>query len=132
MADTIHFDLVSPEQLLLSEDVTMVTLPGSEGYFGVLAGHAPVISTLRPGVIEVKGGESGDLRLFVRGGFAEVDPTKIVVLAEEAISLDNFDVEALESRIKNTEEDLSAAKTETERARVAETLDYLRQLRAAV
>jgi F-type H+-transporting ATPase subunit epsilon len=110
----------------------MVTLPGTEGYFGVLAGHAPVISTLRPGVIEVKGGESGDLRLFVRGGFAEVDPTKIVVLAEEAISLDNFDVEALESRIKNTEEDLSAAKTETERERVAETLDYLRQLRAAV
>ena len=73
----------------------MVTLPGTEGYFGVLAGHAPVISTLRPGVIEVKGGESGDLRLFVRGGFAEVDPTKVVVLAEEAISLDDFDVEAL-------------------------------------
>ena len=132
MADTIHFDLVSPEQMLLSEDVIMVTLPGTEGYFGVLAGHAPVISTLRPGVIEVKGGESGDLRLFVRGGFAEVDPTKIVVLAEEAILLDNFDVEALESRIKNTEEDLSAAKTETERVRVAETLDYLRQLRQAV
>jgi F-type H+-transporting ATPase subunit epsilon len=128
----IHFDLVSPEQMLLSEDVTMVTLPGSEGYFGVLAGHAPVISTLRPGVIEVKGGESGDLRLFVRGGFAEVDPTKVVVLAEEAIPLDNFDVEALESRIRDTEEDLTMAKTEADRARVSETLDYLRQLRAAV
>jgi F-type H+-transporting ATPase subunit epsilon len=132
MADTIHFDLVSPEQMLLSEDVIMVTLPGTEGYFGVLAGHAPVISTLRPGVIDVKGGESGDLRLFVRGGFAEVEPTKVVVLAEEAISLDNFDVEALDSRIRNTEEDLGAAKTESDRARVAETLDYLRQLRAAV
>ena len=92
----------------------------------------PSISTLRPGVIDVKGGESGDLRLFVRGGFAEVDPTKVVVLAEEAISLDDFDVEALESRIRNTEEDLTAAKTDAERARVAETLDYLRQLRAAV
>lgn len=132
MADTIHFDLVSPEQMLLSEDVTMVTLPGTEGYFGVLAGHAPVISTLRPGVIDVKGGESGDLRLFVRGGFAEVDATKVVVLAEEAISLEDFDVEALESRIRDTEEDLTEAKTDTERARVAETLDYLRQLRAAV
>ena len=132
MADTIHFDLVSPEQMLLSEDVIMVTLPGTEGYFGVLAGHAPVISTLRPGVIDVKGGESGDLRLFVRGGFAEVEPTKVVVLAEEAISLDNLDVEALDSRIRNTEEDLGAAKTESDRARVAETLDYLRQLRAAV
>ena len=128
----IHFDLVSPEQMLLSEDVTMVTLPGTEGYFGVLAGHAPVISTLRPGVIEVKDGESGDMRIFVRGGFAEVDPTKVVVLAEEAIPLADLDVEALESRIRDTEEDLTAAKTDSERARVAETLDYLRQLRAAV
>jgi F-type H+-transporting ATPase subunit epsilon len=132
MADKIHFDLVSPEQMLLSEDVTMVTLPGAEGYFGVLAGHAPVISTLRPGVIEVKDGESGDMRIFVRGGFAEVDPTKVVVLAEEAIPLADLDVEALESRIRDTEEDLTAAKTDSERARVAETLDYLRQLRAAV
>ena len=132
MADKIHFDLVSPEQMLLSEDVTMVTLPGTEGYFGVLAGHAPVISTLRPGVIEVKDGESGDMRIFVRGGFAEVDPTKVVVLAEEAIPLADFDVEALDSRIRDTEEDLTAAKTDSERARVADTLDYLRQLRAAV
>jgi F-type H+-transporting ATPase subunit epsilon len=132
MADKIHFDLVSPEQMLLSEDVTMVTLPGTEGYFGVLAGHAPVISTLRPGVIEVKDGESGDMRIFVRGGFAEVDPTKVVVLAEEAIPLADLYVEALESRIRDTEEDLTAAKTDSERARVAETLDYLRQLRAAV
>jgi F-type H+-transporting ATPase subunit epsilon len=132
MADKIHFDLVSPEQMLLSEDVTMVTLPGTEGYFGVLAGHAPVISTLRPGVIEVKDGESGDMRIFVRGGFAEVDPTKVVVLAEEAIPLADLDVEALESRIRDTEEDLTAAKTDSERARVQETLDYLRQLRAAV
>ena len=132
MADKIHFDLVSPEQMLLSEDVTMVTLPGTEGYFGVLAGHAPVISTLRPGVIEVKDGESGDLRLFVRGGFAEVDPEKIVVLAEEAVLLDDFDIEALESRIRNTEEELTVAKTDADRARVAETLDYLRQLREAV
>lgn len=132
MADKIHFDLVSPEQMLLSEDVTMVTLPGTEGYFGVLAGHAPVISTLRPGVIEVKDGESGDMRIFVRGGFAEVDPTKVVVLAEEAIPLADFDVEALEARIRDTEEDLTAAKSDAERARVAETLDHLRQLRAAL
>jgi F-type H+-transporting ATPase subunit epsilon len=132
MADKIHFDLVSPEQMLLSEDVTMVTLPGTEGYFGVLAGHAPVISTLRPGVIDVKDGESGDLRIFVRGGFAEVDPTKVVVLAEEAIPLSDLDVETLEARIRDTEEDLIAAKTDSERARIAETLDYLRQLRAAL
>src|SRR5262245_45820056 len=132
MDDTIHFDLVSPEQMLLSEDVVMVTLPGAEGYFGVLAGHAPVLSALRPGVIEVKGREGGDLRLFVRGGFAEVDPTKIVVLAEEAIPLDDFDVEALEARIKDAEEDVTVAKTDADRARAVEALDHLRQLRAAL
>jgi F-type H+-transporting ATPase subunit epsilon len=131
MAEKIHFDLVSPERLLLSEDVEMVTLPGAEGYFGVLAGHAPVISTLRPGVIEVKGGDTPDLRLFVRGGFAEVDGKKVIVLAEEAIPMADFDVAALDQRIRDTEEDLVTAKTDADRARVSETLDHLRQLRAA-
>jgi F-type H+-transporting ATPase subunit epsilon len=109
----------------------MVTLPGAEGYFGVLAGHAPVISTLRPGVIEVKGGDTPDLRLFVRGGFAEVDGKKVIVLAEEAIPMADFDVAALDQRIRDTEEDLVTAKTDADRARVSETLDHLRQLRAA-
>lgn len=126
----IHFDLVSPEKLLLSEDVIMVTLPGSEGEFGVLAGHAPVISTLRPGVIQVKTGNGPDLKLFVRGGFAEVDQTKVTVLAEEAIPLGEFDLAALDQRIRDTEEDLAIAKTDIERTRVGERLDHLRQLRA--
>jgi F-type H+-transporting ATPase subunit epsilon len=130
MAEKIHFDLVSPERLLLSEDVDMVTLPGTEGYLGVLAGHAPVLTSLRPGVIEVKGGETPDLRLFVRGGFAEIDAKKVVVLAEEAIPMADFDVAALDQRIRDTEEDMVAAKTDAERACVAEQLDHLRQLRA--
>jgi len=132
MADKIHFDLVSPEQMLLSDDVDMVTLPGAEGYFGVLSGHAPVLSALRPGVIEVKGGETPDVRIFIRGGFAEVEAKKVVVLAEEAIPLEDFDLAALDSRIKDADEDLVAAKTEAERARVTEALDDLRQLRAVV
>lgn len=130
MAEKIHFDLVSPERLLLSEDVDMVTLPGTEGYFGVLAGHAPVISSLRPGVIEVTGGETPGLRLFIRGGFAEVDAKKVIVLAEDAISMADFDLAALDQRIADTEEDLVAAKTDAERARVGEQLDHLKQLRA--
>ncbi|HYM19354.1 MAG TPA: F0F1 ATP synthase subunit epsilon [Micropepsaceae bacterium] len=130
MTDKIHFDLVSPERLLLSEDVDMVTLPGAEGYFGVLAGHAPVLSALRPGVIEVKGGETPDRRLFIRGGFAEVESQKVIVLAEEAIPMADFDVAALDQRIKDAEEDLVAAKTDAERARVSEALDDLKQLRA--
>jgi F-type H+-transporting ATPase subunit epsilon len=130
MADTIHFDLVSPERLLFSEDVHMVTLPGAEGYFGVLAGHAPLLSALKPGVIEVRNEGNGPLKLFVRGGFAEVDGQRIVVLAEEAIPLADFDVAALDQRIRDTEEDLVAAKTDAERSRVAEQLDHLRQLRS--
>ncbi len=130
MADTIRFDLVSPERLLLSEDVSMVTLPGAEGYFGVLAGHAPMLSALKPGVIEVRNSGNGPLKLFVRGGFAEVDGQRVVVLAEEAIPLADFDVAALDQRIRDTEEDLVAAKTDADRARVAEQLDHLRQLRS--
>jgi F-type H+-transporting ATPase subunit epsilon len=132
MVDKIHFDLVSPERLLLSEAVEMVTLPGSEGYFGVLAGHAPVLSTLRAGVIDVKGGSEGDMRIFVRGGFAEVNPTKVVVLAEEAMPLAELDVAALEKRIAEAEEDLTLAKTDAERDRVSAALNDLRQLRAAI
>jgi F-type H+-transporting ATPase subunit epsilon len=131
MADKIHFDLVSPERLLLSEDVDMVTLPGTEGYFGVLAGHAPVISSLRPGVIEVTGGETPGLRLFIRGGFAEVDGKKVTVLAEDAIPMADFNLAALDQRIADAEEDLAAAKTDAERAGAAEQLDHLRELRAA-
>jgi F-type H+-transporting ATPase subunit epsilon len=131
MAEKIHFDLVSPERLLLSEDVDMVTLPGTEGYFGVLAGHAPVISSLRPGVIEVTGGETPGLRLFIRGGFAEVDGRKVTVLAEEAVPMSEFNIAALDQRIADTEEDLAAAKTDAERVRAGEQLDHLRLLRTS-
>ncbi|HEY6579451.1 MAG TPA: F0F1 ATP synthase subunit epsilon [Rhizomicrobium sp.] len=133
MADKIAFDIVSPERLLLSDEADMVTVPGSEGDFGVLAGHMPLISTLRPGVIDIRGGAaSGDSRFFVLGGFAEANAAKITILAEEAIPLAQIDAAALEQRIRNTEEDLGLAKTEPERARVAEQLDHLRQLRAAL
>jgi F-type H+-transporting ATPase subunit epsilon len=77
MTDKISFDLVSPERLLLSEQADMVTVPGSDGYFGVLAGHMPLISTLRPGMIDVKGGDKGDAKYFILGGFAEVTTRKL-------------------------------------------------------
>jgi F-type H+-transporting ATPase subunit epsilon len=130
MTGTIHFDLVSPERLLLSDDVDMVTVPGANGYFGVLVGHAPVMAGLKPGVIEVKGGIHDGMRLFIRGGFAEVNATHITVLAEEAVPISEFDIAALEQRIKDAEEDLIAAQTDAERARVAEALDHLRLVRA--
>ena len=132
MADKISFDLVSPERLLLSGTAAMVTLPGTEGEFGVLPGHAPVISTLKPGVIDVKGAEGGDTRFFVMGGFAEVNPEKLTVLAEEAIPMAEVNAEALDQRIRNVQEDILTTKTESARAKSVEVLDSLQILRASL
>ena len=132
MAGKIHFDLVSPERMLLSEDVDMVTLPGAEGDMGVYAGHAPVISTLRPGVIDVLGGSQSELRLYVRGGFAEIDAEKIIVLAEEAVPLKELDAANLDQRIKDADEDVATAKSDEERARAQAALDHLKELRASL
>jgi F-type H+-transporting ATPase subunit epsilon len=133
MADKIAFEIVSPERLLVSDAADMVTVPGAEGDFAVMPGHMPLISTLRPGVIDVRGGAaSGDMRLFVLGGFAEANPDKLTVLAEEAIPMAKIDAAALEQRIRNTEEDLVLLKNEADRSRAAEQLDHLRQLRAAL
>ena len=131
MADKIAFDLVSPERLLLSDQADMVTVPGTEGYMGVMAGHSPVISTLRPGTISVQGASEGDAQFFIRGGFAEITAGKITVLAEEAIPMAELDLSLLDQRIRDAEEDVAAAKTDAERARAAESLDDLKQVRAA-
>ena len=131
MTDKIAFDLVSPERLVLSGEADMVTVPGAEGYMGVMAGHAPVISTLRPGTINVQGSSEGDVRFFIRGGFAEITSAKITVLAEEAIVMADVDLALLDQRIKDAEEDVAAAKTDAERARASESLDDLKQIRAA-
>jgi F-type H+-transporting ATPase subunit epsilon len=130
MADTIAFDLVSPERLLLSTDAEMVTVPGAEGYMGVMAGHMSLVSTLRPGMIDVlKDGK--ETRYFIRGGFAEVNARKITVLADEAIPMSEFALPVLDQRIRDAEEDLAAAQTDRERRKAAEALDCLRLVRAA-
>lgn len=132
MTDKISFDLVSPERLLLSTEAEMVTIPGTEGDMGVMAGHMPLISTLRPGVIAVSGGVESDQRFYVLGGFAEVNPGKLTVLAEEAVPVAELDAAALDRRIKNAEEDIALAKSGGERTKAQETLDYLKGLRAAL
>jgi F-type H+-transporting ATPase subunit epsilon len=131
VADKIAFDLVSPERLLLSDSADMVTLPGAEGYMGVMAGHSPIVSALRPGTIDVQGASEGDVRFFIRGGFAEIGPGKITVLAEEAIPMAEVDLVLLDQRIRDAEEDVASAKSDAERARSAEALDDLKQVRAA-
>jgi F-type H+-transporting ATPase subunit epsilon len=108
----------------------MVTVPGSEGYLGVLKGHEPLITTLRAGMIDVKGLDGSDTRFFIRGGFAEIGSDKITVLAEEAIPMSEMDIEVLDQRIKDAEEELAAAQTDAARHRASEAIDNLRLVRA--
>ena len=130
MADKILFELVSPEKLLLSKAVDMVTVPGTEGYMGVMAGHSPLVSTLRAGMIDMKD-EGVDTRFFIRGGFAEINPGKVTVLAEEAIPMSEMDLAILDQRIADAQEDEIAAKTDAARARAAQMVDDLKLVRAA-
>jgi F-type H+-transporting ATPase subunit epsilon len=106
VADKIPFELVSPERLLFSESVEMVVIPGTEGNFGVLPGHSPFASTVRADLIEIYEGGQVVRRIFVAGGFAEVTPDRVTVLADEAASLDQLNREAVEARIKALEEDI--------------------------
>ncbi|HYG87316.1 MAG TPA: F0F1 ATP synthase subunit epsilon [Azospirillum sp.] len=118
MADKVEFELVSPEKLLTSQPVDMVVVPGTEGDFGVLAGHAPMISTVRPGVIDVYEGDRVVERVFVAGGFAEVTETRCTVLAEQALTLADIDRGKAEQEVRDLSEDLDDAKSDAERATV--------------
>ena len=130
MASKITFDLVSPEKLLLSKAVDMVTVPGTEGYMGVMAGHASLVSTLRAGMIDMLDG-GVNTRFFIRGGFAEISTNKITVLAEEAIPMSELDIAVLDQRLKDAQEDEIAAKTDAERQKAAHLVDDLKLIRAA-
>src|SRR5665213_3357940 len=116
MADKVKFELVSPEKLLLSEDVAMVVVPGGEGNFGVLPGHALLISTVRPGIIDVYQERMTDIsqRIFVSGGFAEVTPERCTVLADEALPVAEIDRGAAEAEAKEFEGRLAAAHAKLE------------------
>jgi F-type H+-transporting ATPase subunit epsilon len=103
MADKVQFELVSPEKLLLSEAVDMVVVPGTEGNFGVLAGHSLLISTVRPGVIDVYEGNEISERIFVSGGFAEVTAERCTVLADEAVPLSSLDAASIEANQRTLE-----------------------------
>lgn len=126
----LHFDLVSPERLLISAEVDQVDVPGSEGAFGVLPLHAPVMTTLKPGVLTVHEGGKAD-KYFVRGGFAEVTQSGLTILAEEAMPLAELDG-TLDGRIKDAEEDVADAKDDVSRRKAQEQLDQLRELKAAL
>jgi len=122
----VEFELVSPEKLLLSQAVDMVVVPGGDGDFGVLPRHAPLISTVRPGVISVYENRSAvSQRLFVAGGFAEVTPERCTVLADEAEPLEQIDRGATEQALKDAREDLADAKSDFEKAAAAKRVAVL-------
>jgi F-type H+-transporting ATPase subunit epsilon len=123
MADTVKFELVSPERLLFSADVESVVVPGTEGDFGVLPGHARLISTVRPGVISVfQNGKVTD-RIFVEGGFAEVTGTGCTVLAEHAVPVSEIQREKAQQAIQDAREDVEDAKDDETRKEAAKALE---------
>jgi F-type H+-transporting ATPase subunit epsilon len=128
---TFHFDLVSPERLLFADEVDQVDVPGAEGDFGVLAGHAPMVTTLRPGILTIyEGGKV--MPVVVNGGFAEVGPSGLTVLADMAVPREDFDVAVLAGEIKDTEEDVAAEQDAWKRDKLTHKLDQLKALQAAL
>lgn len=131
MADKVEFELVSPERLIMSQAVDMVVVPGAEGDFGVLPGHALLLSTVRPGIIAVHNEGAVRDRIFVGGGFAEVTPERCTVLADEAVPVQDIDRAEVEGRLKDLRQDLADAKTDQERALLARRVQVAEAMLAA-
>ena len=128
---TFHFELVSPDKQMFSGEAQSVLVPGSEGDFVVLRDHAPVMAALRPGVVAIEDAAGKHRRIFVRGGFADVNARGLIVLAETALPEGELDAARLDQEIRDTEEDLADAPDEQKRL-WQEKLDRLRELKAAM
>ena len=128
---TFHFDLVSPERMVFSGEVEHVVVPGSEGEFGVLAHHAPFVSMLRPGILSILGPGTPQ-RIVVGGGFAEVAPEGLTVLAELAVPVEEFDRAQLVEQIRDTEEDVADTDDEALRDKLRRRLEQLKQLQSVL
>ena len=131
MADKLTFALVSPERELFNGEVDHVVVPGAEGEFGVSPNHAPVMSVIKPGALKVFN-EGGERRIFVNGGFADVTPEGLTVLAEEAVDLADVDAAQLEQELKNAVEDLRDANSEAKRDAAQRALARLEKVKAAM
>ena len=128
----LHFELVSPARLLFSGDVTSVIIPGTEGEMTILPQHAPVLSTLRPGIVTVAKDGGTSEKIFVRGGFAEVNAKGLTVLAETAIPMAELDASAMSAQIKTAEEEVAAAKDDEGKRKALENVEHLKGLQAAM
>lgn len=127
----MHFELVSPERQLFSGDVDQVDLPGLEGDVGILADHAPLVTALRPGLVTIHHDGAHEVMVVI-GGFAEVSPTGLTILADRAAPRDSFDAAALAADVRRAEESLAAATEEAERDKLGRRLDQLKALQAAL
>ncbi|MEW9805874.1 F0F1 ATP synthase subunit epsilon [Mesorhizobium marinum] len=132
MAEAFQFELVSPERLLVSEKVESVVIPGAEGEMTVLANHAPVMTTIKPGVVTVNKSAGETERYCVFGGFADILPEGCTLLAESAVAVESIDREDLAKRIQDAREDVADAKDEQTRARAEQYLSHLTTLEAAI
>ena len=126
------FELVAPERLLYTGDVESVVVPGTEGEFTVLKDHAPLMSTLRPGVVTIAESGAKQSKLFVRGGFADVNPSGLTILAETAVPLQELDAAKLDAEIQSATQDVADATGDEARRVAQEKVDQLREVRAAL
>jgi F-type H+-transporting ATPase subunit epsilon len=128
MAGTFKFELVTPERMVLSQEASEVVVPGVEGEFTVFPNHAPVISALRPGVVSATLGDARKLSVFVKGGFAEVDPDGLTVLAERALEVDAMSAADIAAELEKGEAELAAATTDAGRLAAASAVETLKAL----
>jgi len=131
MADKLHFSLVSPARELFSGEVDHVIAPGSDGEFGVLVNHAPFMTTLKNGVVRVEDGGETTMRLFVRGGFADVTPAGLTILAEEAVNMDSVSAESVQKELDEARQALLAEGKDGS-AVLEEQVSYLESVKAAL
>ncbi|MCE2520700.1 MAG: F0F1 ATP synthase subunit epsilon [Alphaproteobacteria bacterium] len=132
MAGRVNFELVSPERILVSDTFDMVVIPGGDGDIGVLPDHAPLISTIRPGVIDIHDDGKVAHQVFVAGGFAEVLPDRCTVLAERALMVASIDAGDVRARIEAAELDLRDAESDADRTRAGDELAVLNAMLEAV
>lgn len=133
MSDTLHFEIVSPERLLKDAQAAMVVVPGADGDFTALPQHAPMMSTIRPGVIEIFETENGTPeKLFLKGGLAQINPQGLTILAEEVLDLDTVDVEALNNDISEAVVAVEKASDDVERAAAQKELAWMTALSESV
>jgi F-type H+-transporting ATPase subunit epsilon len=129
---TFHFELVSPARLLFEGSVESVVVPGADGDMTIMANHAPLMAALRPGVVTVADGKGAARRLYVRGGFADVNATGLTILAEQATPVEDMNPDLIAREMKDAEEDLRDATTDEAKRVAAEKLGQLKDAMAAI